>query len=281
MSQAAREYVKVVLTGDGADEVFAGYSRYYLDKWICRTSRLPIGLFLTPARPEHRNMPNWLRRMAKFLSAAELGPDIGYVYLLSQFSQPEKQMVFSKDLLVQLKDEEGPMGIFQRHYNIFKGNSSLNRRIYADLKVSLVDEMLTKVDRMTMAVGLEARPPLLDYKLVEFAARLPSRLKVRGRTSKYLLKRHAEKILPSRLVYRKKHGFNVPLDEWIRGELREFAWDNLCSSSSCSSEYLDRGNVVKILNWHIKGKGNWGHHIWIMLILELWLQMMKNMKNSR
>jgi len=166
-----------------------------------------------------------------------------------------------------------PTDILQQHYQRFTGRDPLARRLYADLKVSLPDEMLTKVDRMTMAVGLEARPPFLDHQLVEFSAWVPSRLKVRGRLGKYLLKKHAARLFPSSLVYRPKHCFSVPLDEWLRTDLRDFAYDMLTCPDSFTRDYFAEDRVEQILAWHTKDHREWGHHIWAMLMFELWGRM--------
>jgi asparagine synthase (glutamine-hydrolysing) len=276
MAKAAREHVKVVLTGDGGDEVFGGYPRYGVDHALALAARLPLSrIFPSPGHAELRNLPDWLRRMFKFASAAALGYDRGYAYIMSVFSEAEKRLVLSGDLLAELGRAGDAVGeAFADRYRSFAGRDPIARRLYGDLKLSLPDEMLAKVDRMTMAVGLEARPPLLDHHLVEFAARIPSRLKVRGRAGKYILRQHALRWVPRAAIERPKHGFSVPLDEWLRGELRDLVRDLLTDPRAASRDILDPRGVAKILTWHDRGVGNWGQHIWTLLVFELWCRMM-------
>lgn len=274
IARAAREHVKVILTGDGGDEVFAGYGRYFKDRIIAPVSGSFWRLF-SPVPGAHglRNLPRGLRRILRLLSALSQGPDGGYVYLLSLFSEREKAFLFTGEMQQILhKDQDRTVAVLGEHYERFPGNGGLNRRIYADLKLSLVDEMLAKVDRMTMAAGLEARVPILAHKLVEFAAKLPERLKLNGRTGKYLLKKHAEEIMPRDLVYRPKHGLTVPVGEWLRGDLQDLAWDVLSAPDAHYTPFLDRSAVKRMLGWHRKGRGDWGNHLWAVLVFELWLR---------
>lgn len=276
MAKLAREHVKVVVTGDGGDEVFAGYTRYIWDGLVCRAARFPwLWSRVAPRSPRLRNLPASVRLLTKLLTAAAQGPDAGYAHRLALFTEVEKEFLLSGDILVQLRDRTAPSEIFEKHYRNFTGKDKLARRLYGDLHVSLPDEMLTKVDRMTMAAGLEARPPFLDHQLVEFLAKVPSTLKVKNRIGKYLLKKHAAQIVPRDVIYRPKHGFQLPLDEWLRGQLKDVVNDVLTESQSFTRQFLKPDAVRQILAWHVQEKKPWGSQIWAMFVLELWGRMLK------
>jgi len=139
-----------------------------------------------------------------------------------------------------------------------------------DATVWLVDDILAKVDKMTMATSLEARVPLLDHELLEFVASLPSKLKVRGMTTKYLLRKFARHLLPKHIAARPKHAFVVPLDEWFRGELRQTAEATFLASDARISEYLNMETVRDVADSHFAGTARNGQLLWNLLCLELW-----------
>jgi asparagine synthase (glutamine-hydrolysing) len=144
--------------------------------------------------------------------------------------------------------------------------------LYGDIKASLPDEMLTKVDRMSMAASLEARPPLLDHHVVEFAATVPSSDKLRGTLSKYLLRRAAARLLPADISNRRKHGFDVPVGEWLRGALKPFAHDVLFSSSASTRGFWQPAAVRVLWDRHQAGEAGLGERLWVLLNWELWCQ---------
>ena len=276
MAKAAREHVKVVLTGDGGDEVFAGYHRYWWEPRMARLAALPgWGL----VRAAERLLPGGLarstrwRRFFKLARVLPLPADERYLYsFLAPFTEPEKLAVVSRRVRDAVLGLPAPVEVLRSRYAAMPGLSGLERRQYADLKHSLPSEMLTKTDGMTMAASLEARPPLLDFQLVEFAARLPAGLKVRGGVGKYLLKRFAEGCMPADLVHREKHGFEVPVDAWFRGALREPARQLLTGDAARRRGLTDPEAVGALLDRHAAGRGRHGQQLYALLVFELWCQ---------
>ncbi len=276
MSKAAREHVKVVLTGDGGDEVFAGYHRYWWEPRMARLAALPGW---GAVRAAERVLPGGLarstrwRRFFKLARVLPLPADERYLYaFLAPFTEPEKLAVVSARVRDAVLALPAPVEVLRARYAALPALSGLARRQYADLKHTLPSEMLTKTDSMTMAASLEARPPLLDYQLVEFAARLPASLKVRGGVGKYLLKRYAERCMPADLVYREKHGFEVPVDAWFRGALREPARDLLTGHAARQRGLVDPAAVTAMLDRHGAGAGRHGQQLYALLVFELWCQ---------
>jgi asparagine synthase (glutamine-hydrolysing) len=139
-----------------------------------------------------------------------------------------------------------------------------------DFKTYLPEDILVKVDRMSMANSLEVRSPLLDHKLIEFAATIPSNLKLSGKTSKYIFKKTLENRIPDNILYRGKQGFSIPVESWLKNELREYAEDVLFSDKAKQRNYFDYDYVKKIWNHHLKGLRDHSDQLWTLLMLELW-----------
>ena len=146
----------------------------------------------------------------------------------------------------------------------------LNRMLYADAKIWLPDDLLLKADKMTMANGLELRVPFLDHKLVEYAATLPSYLKLKGSTGKYLLRQAMKNVLPERIINRPKKGFPVPTGSWLRGDLKDFVHDTLLAKNAACHGYMDPRVIAKIVSEHEKGTENRRQEIWTLLVFEIW-----------
>jgi asparagine synthase (glutamine-hydrolysing) len=275
LAKVVRQHVKVVLTGDGGDELFAGYPRYQWDHWADRLGwpgaiagrgfAALLGQMVTPT-PQ-------LRRPLRFARSLSMPPDARYTFYLSKVDAAAKRDLFTPEWLEQFK-RLGLVdtAVLDRAYKDFAGHDPLNRRLYGDIKSSLPDEMLTKVDRMSMAASLEARPPLLDHHLVEFAATLPTSDKLQGRTSKRLLKMLAAQCLPPAILNRPKHGFDVPVGSWLRGPLKEFAEDVILSPTA-EQRGVWKPAVVRAL-WQRHQRGEAGHadSLWVLLNWELWCQ---------
>jgi asparagine synthase (glutamine-hydrolysing) len=146
----------------------------------------------------------------------------------------------------------------------------MHRLMYLDMKTWLVDDILMKVDRMSMAVSLEARAPFLDHKLVEFVATLPATLKISRFQTKWLLKKALAPLLPALILRRRKHAFRVPIGEWFRGKLRAYMSEQLLAPNTAVGRYLDRAQVQRLVQEHLDGKANHEHSIWTLLCFELW-----------
>jgi asparagine synthase (glutamine-hydrolysing) len=266
VSQLAREHVTVALSGDGGDETFAGYHRYvdFFRKrllYYIPTSvrRCTFGLL-------ERLLPYGMRGK-RFLWSLTLDPMTDYV---TGHVGICNRALLSTDLVPgdnDLDTMEIAGTYIKAHYP-----SELDALCMHDLKLYLPDDILTKVDRMSMAVSLEVRVPLLDHRIVEFAFRLPAPLRLRQRMGKYLLKRLLERYLPVEHVYRYKHGFGVPLDKWFRGDLREPLFDILSPHTIRNVGLFNPDMVQRMIDMHMTGKWDFSKKIWQILVAQIWGQ---------
>jgi asparagine synthase (glutamine-hydrolysing) len=276
VSRAARERVTVALSGDGGDELFAGYQRRYgihrLEQRLRRLIPGPVrrGVLAPLARlyPRSDLIPRPLRLK---LVLSNLGQSFERAYFndMSLFLDEEKQALCTPEFHAQARHHD-PIAGFARHFDKVRGADPLSRILYVDFKTWLANDILVKVDRMSMACSLEVRSPLLDHKIVEFAASLPPQLKFRGSVSKYLLKRHVAERLPAATVHRPKQGFELPLAAWLRGELREIARDLLFSAQAAGRGYVRPEAVKRIWDAHQSGYRNRSSQLWALMVLELW-----------
>jgi asparagine synthase (glutamine-hydrolysing) len=276
VSHAARERVTVALSGDGGDELFAGYQRRYgihrLEQRLRRLIPGPVrrGILAPLARlyPRSDLIPRPLRLK---LVLSNLGQTFERAYFndMSLFLDEEKQALCTPEFHAQARHHD-PFAGFARHFDKVRGADPLSRILYVDFKTWLANDILVKVDRMSMACSLEVRSPLLDHKIVEFAASLPPQLKFRGSVSKYLLKRHVAERLPAATVHRPKQGFELPLATWLRGDLREMARDLLFSTQAAGRGYVRPEAVKRIWDAHQSGYRNQSSQLWALMVLELW-----------
>lgn len=277
LAQMASQQVKVVLTGDGGDEVFAGYTWRHVYFPELRPP-MPRGV-----RPMVKTLQSMVHRSTHYAAfkhiggalAARLDPllvsDERYLQSFVCYQHPELEPLLVPEMW-QAVDQAWAQNITQRYYDRFETADQLSRKLYTDLKSTLVSEMLTKVDRMTMAFGLEARVPFLDHHLVEWAFSLPSDYKIQGTEGKYLVKKAMEKHLPAELLYRPKHGFNVPMKVWIREQLHDFIYDSL-NKQTLNSRGLFRADAVqRMIRDHTEGRLDASNKIFVLLMLELWFQ---------
>lgn len=276
VSKAARERVTVALSGDGGDEVFAGYERRYgLNGWEVRLRRaLPAWIRRNLVGPFGALYPkaDWLPRplRAKYV-LQNLGTTFERAYFcdLARFRDDEKQKLIADDFRRQLNGHD-PFITFSRHFDRVRDLDPLSQLLYVDLKTWLANDILVKVDRMSMANSLEIRSPFLDHKVIEFAATVSSALKYRGGVSKYLLKRHLEGRVPRSVIYRPKQGFAVPLATWLRHDLREMAEDLILSDRSRRRGYLRLEQVRRLWNYHQRGFRDHAAQLWALMVLEVW-----------
>lgn len=275
LSTVARERVKVALAGDGGDELLAGYRRYRFDlAESALRARTPAWL-----RRSTAGLAGWLYPQADWLprplrarrTLQNLAGDDATAHLrsvaLSGGALPELL------LRPEVRGLAGGHDPFLRGRELFHRCTTkdlLNRFLYVDLKTFMVDEILTKVDRASMAVGLEVRAPLLDYRLVEFAARLPAAMKLDGKRGKVILRDTCSRWLNADIAHRAKHGFDVPTDDWFRGPLRSMAHDLLAGPDSRSAEWIEPNAVKTLLRNHDRGIRANGRALWTLLSLELW-----------
>jgi asparagine synthase (glutamine-hydrolysing) len=278
VSAVARQRVTVALGGDGGDENFAGYRRYVFDQMENRMRGVaPAGLRRTIFGPLGRWYPplawapRFLRAKATFQSLART-PLEGYFNSVSIFRPAEKAHVFTQEFQAQLAGYDS-IGVFRHYYDRAGTEDPLSRIQYVDIKTYLTDDILTKVDRASMAVSLEVRAPILDHRLMELAARIPSSLKLRGRETKYIFKKALSPTLPDNILHRPKQGFAIPLDRWFRKELKEMAHAAIFDSPD---GILDLRFVRKIWDQHQRKVYDRSAHLWSVLMYRKWQQAFLN-----
>jgi asparagine synthase (glutamine-hydrolysing) len=277
--EAARE-VKVVLGGDGGDENFAGYDRFagqritdlycLLPRWFRRqvvqriTRRIPESFGYKSAAQKIA----WLNEMSLFSRGERYAQSMSFL----RFTPEAKRELFTDAARARMHDTDSVAKILG-WFDAGNADDLVDRMLYTDLMTRIPDHLLTIVDRMSMAHSLEARPPLLDHRLVEFAATLPADLKLKGRNLKYLLKKVAARYLPRELIEREKQGFGFPIAIWLRTELRPLLL-NLFRQSRFVELGLFRDEYVqRILNEHLDGRRDHNFRLWILINLEIWYRM--------
>jgi asparagine synthase (glutamine-hydrolysing) len=270
VSQLARRHVKVVLSGDGGDETFAGYSRYRRQHSLERIRRTVPSAFLYPFRSWAGNRENGAlpERLRRALHQASVGARDGYLHGITIADKALRHRIFSSDLNRDLAGYD-PLDAFRDLYDRAPGTDFLSRVLYLDLKTYLVDDVLTKVDRASMANSLEVRVPLLDHHLVEFAHSLPLQLKLRDGKGKYLLRKVMRQFLPQDFLDARKMGFRIPFVPWVRESLRNWSEDILFKESQTSS-FIDQAALREIWENFQGGHIHLGDLMGIILSFALW-----------
>lgn len=271
VSELARKHVTVVLSGDGGDELFAGYERFAATLW---TEKLPkeifaAGRFLSRFMPAPAHAKSRRRRIKRFFEKAALPLLDRYLEWNSFFMRNEL------DSLLLAKPEADLSRSFADCFSESARCTLLNQILFLNFSTYLLDDLLVKTDRMSMAHGLEVRCPFLDTGLVEWAAGMPDSFKIRGTRLKWILKHAFRDLLPPEILARGKMGFGVPLGQWMRQELNEFSWDMLLGPSARILEAVDRKAMQHILVEHRTKRQDYGAKIWALLCLELWLRNLK------
>jgi asparagine synthase (glutamine-hydrolysing) len=280
IAKAARRDVTVVLTGDGGDEIFAGYPNYLYERWAATYRRFPVALDRV-IRSSSRllggsvdgQLGRWRSRFTRFAAIARSSPGERRLGWASGFSEAEKQAVVAS----RGQAESGcstPAFLEERIKGLVTTRPELEQNCM-DVLVSLTDEMLTKVDRMTMAASVEARCPLLDWHLVEYAASLPFSLKIPGRSSnnlKWLLRKAIGDLLPADLLQRRKHGFNVPLDAWFRQGAKKHLHSVLSPERIRRRGLFNPVEVSDLLARHDAGQTNASNRLYALLVFETWAE---------
>jgi asparagine synthase (glutamine-hydrolysing) len=266
VAEMASRHVKMVLSGDGGDECFAGYDRYRKYAIMNLIRRLaPRGLSLglsMLSRIVPATTGRWFRWLGERASLPYPADYLSGVALTT----PE----LAAALLGREKRRANPYGVVAEHFQTHEDLGSIDRILSGDVSTYLLDDILVKVDRMTMANALEARAPLIDHELVGFAARLPVSLKMRFFKGKYLLKRVARTLLPEAALNKKKQGFAIPLAEWFRTSLRDMIGDVVSSRTFRERGIFDQAVVQKCVAAHNRGNADHGEHLWLILTFELW-----------
>jgi asparagine synthase (glutamine-hydrolysing) len=269
VSKLAREHVTVVLSGDGGDELFAGYTRYVVDKSRGHLSKLPRVVREGLMQPLSARLPHgaWGRN---YLRNVSLNPLERYIDSISLFTELNKRSLYAAEFQKQLKAERAGNAMFRAIAASVETDDALKPLLYLDSKTYLPGDILTKVDRMSMAVSLEARVPLLDHKLIEFVTRIPSSLKMKGFETKYIFKRALEDLVPDEILHRPKQGFGVPVQEWINSQLKERIHETLTERRTRERGLFNPGYVNLLLEEHERGRRDHSPALWALMMLELW-----------
>jgi asparagine synthase (glutamine-hydrolysing) len=270
VSRLARQTVTVVLTGEGGDELFAGYPKYAVDPWARRLAGLPAPLRTLVLDGLVDRLPFGMRRLQVAGRGARFRDEAArYASWFAAFAGPERERLLSAELLA---GGDAGREAFAAALAQSGARRPLDRMLHADTLLWLPDDLLMKMDRMSMAASVEARVPLLDHRLMEWGARLPDRLKVRGLEGKMLLKRLARRLVPRHVVDRRKVGFTVPLASWFRGPLRELLCDVLLGPASLGRGYYRPEGLRAVVEDHLEGRRDRSRELWTLLTLELWHQ---------
>jgi len=278
VSKLAREHVTVILNGDGGDENFAGYGRYKANQvsgFMHSFVPLPLARLVYPLVrliPHGKDPDNFFWRLKRFLQEYTNTPELRNAQWLCHFTTEMKEDIYTDDFLCRFANTDSFELILNRCGEA-EADSFLDRVLYADVMMYLPDDLLVKVDVASMANSLEARSPFLDHEFMEFAAGIPAEMKLKGLTTKYILKEALRNILPDEVLFREKMGFGVPIDYWFRNELKGMVYDTLLSEKAVSRGYFKKESIKKILDEHVSEKWNWHNHIWNLLMLELWHRM--------
>ena len=272
VSAAARERVTVALSGDGGDELWAGYPWHRVEQreWQARERLGSTGCDLASRLGHLLPLSAKGARSLRHLGlppAHACARKHGY----QQFDDDGKRALYSGDLAGAVRDSD-PFASFRQAYARCQSPDPLDRSMYVDVKTYLADDILTKVDKMSMAVSLEARVPLLDHKLLEFAARVPSSLKLRRGVSKYLLRRVLERRVPRAILDGPKHGFTAPVAGWLRGSLKGLATELLFDGRLKDRGIFEPQTVARLWKEHEQGRRDHCHRLWSLVMLELWFR---------
>ena len=271
VSRFARQQVTVALSADAGDEVFAGYNRYpqllKLNRVMSRTPQ-PVKNTLAGVLPgiPFRYMPFFKERTQKMAKLAEVFATQNE----KDISDTLSRHYTNRQLLKLLPHFNQQVNLYDDVGRINNENDFINTLLALDYKTYMVDDILVKVDRATMSVGLEGREPLLDHRIVEFVAQLPSSLKYHNGEKKYLLKKVAHRYIPEALLNRPKTGFGLPVYEWFRNDLREYLYYYLNEEQLSKHDFIDTAAAIKLRDDFISGKNNSEMQIWLLLIFQMW-----------
>lgn len=265
VSKLTRQHVTVALTGDGGDELFAGYERFYAMQLIQRLGVLPRRVWSTLAQvssrlPESTAYYNPIKRARRFASGAALPPALAYFDFIR---------LFDDALTTRLYPDAGRYA--NDHFVAACGGEQVNlaELLHINMRTYLPDDLLIKTDRSSMATSLETRAPLLDHWLVEMVATIPLNLKLKGVTTKYILKQVAGNLLPAEIVHRQKHGFGVPLGAWLRKDASAVR-ETLLSREARERGLFKQQAVETLIDEHVSGRRDHGQRLWSLLTLEWW-----------
>ncbi len=277
VSKMAREHVTVVLSGDGGDELFGGYDTYLahqiankyakLPKWMRNGMIRPLVDALPPS-PKKKGLVN---RAKRFVEGTKLPPELQHTRWMIFLQDLEREMLYTPEMKSGMTNGSAYQFIMDYFSHVETQTSDeINQQMYVDVKTYLVDDILVKVDRMSMAISLEARVPFLDHRVVELAASIPGNEKLQGKNSKVILKEAMKEYLPEEILYRGKEGFSIPIKNWIKEELKPMMLELLNTERIKAEGFFDHNFVERLISEHLSGKENHSHRLWALMMFEKW-----------
>lgn len=277
VASMTKDYVKVVLTGDAGDENFAGYGRYLRSKWVALFTKIPekVRKDLMPAFLRIFSYFHWkektLNRLADFMESLSVDQARNYAEQIKIFNAKEKGDIYTEGFTKNLENID-PLDFLLQKYEEVEADDLLDKLLYVDINTYLPEDLLVKMDIATMANSLEARVPFLDHKFMELVAGIPSHLKLKGSTNKFILKKAFSDLLPEAILKRKKMGFGVPVSRWFRKELKGYVYEILLDRKALNRGYFRERAIQRLLDDHIALRYDHSAKIWALLILEIWFR---------
>ena len=285
VSEFARREVTVALSGDGGDELFGGYLWTRKELWLEKYRRLPhflrkrIESLLLKKDYKPLRETGLGSALQRFAYDAQLAPAESFARRSMSFQPWMKKELLTPSVWAELEKDES-LELIRSHFDRDAAESVIDKLLYLDSKIYLPDDLLTKVDRMSMIHSLEVRVPFLDYKLVELVASIPFSLKLKGRTTKYILKQAMKNLLPPRILKQRKQGFSIPLQHWFRAELYPFARRVLLDPNALSRRFFRSEYVSWLLERHRSGEQRFGSQLYALLVFELWCRLAEESRGS-
>ncbi len=270
VSKMARDFVTVVLSGDGGDELFAGYTRYVTDKKRSGLEKLPSAFRRNLLKPLSEALPHGAKGK-NYLYNVSLEAIERYIDSVSHIGALKKRSLYSAKFLQNLNGDFGKAEeVFAQIARRVSTGNETDNLLYLDSKTYLPSDILTKVDRMSMAASLEARVPLLDHKLIEFVMQIPTELKLKGLETKYIFRKAVRGIVPDEILNRPKQGFGVPIGDWINLQLKDKIHETLSEKKTLERGFFEAKYIKVLLDEHARNRRDHSSALWILYILELW-----------
>lgn len=275
VSKVARQKVKVALSGDGGDELFAGYDTYRAEKVNRYYGLLPNALRqgvmprFAEWLPPQRAKKGFINKIKRMVEGGALDPSLQHTRWMIFMNPGNKESLYCSDLRAELQDD-WTSNFLNGYFEKAARFDRLAQQQYVDIKTYLVDDILVKVDRMSMAVSLEARVPMLDPRIIEFAVNLPPHMKLNGSRTKSILRDAVKNLVPGSVLEKPKEGFSIPMKHWLCTSLKPMMLDLLSKDSLQKHGYFDHQVVAQWIREHLDGSVNHSHRLWALMVFEMW-----------